>query len=186
MPKIISDQAVFDATLKLLVQAGYAGATTKLIAEAAGINEASLFRKYGSKPALISAAIAHSAYALAKDEIVYTGEIETDLRRAAEGYVGTMERHGHLFPVVLSEMARHPELRQSVSGPHAVIRDTASLMARYQQEGVLVTDEEPLQAVASFLGPLIVIRMLTSAAPALAPAPLDLKAHVRRFLRGRA
>lgn len=185
MPKLISDASVYLAALKTLAERGYAGATTRLIADAAGINEATLFRKYGSKPELITQAIQHGAFALDEGSMAYTGSIEDDLVRAAQCYTAMMQRDGSLFPIIMSEMARHPELRATVSGPHEVIRELAALLLQYQEEGVLHTEEGPLQAVASFLGPLIVIAMLQGASPQIAPQSLHLRGHVGRFLRGR-
>lgn len=186
MPKVISDDVVFRATLTTLLKHGYAGATTRSIADAAGINEATLFRKYGSKPELVVRAIRGHAYALEEGRLAYSGDIAADLLGAAEYYAETILREGHLFPLIMSEMARNPALRDTVSAPHGVIRALATLMGQYQDEGVLVTDEDPLQAVASFLGPLIVIAMLQSASPRIAPHSLNLESHVQRFLSGRA
>lgn len=185
MPKIIADHAVYRATLTTLVERGYAGATTKLIAEAAGVNEGTLFRKYGSKPQLINAAIAECAFQLDPESIRYTGDVTADLTRAAEGYAQSIRNSSGLFPVIMSEMARYPELRPTVAAPHKVIREMAALITRYLDGGELVTDEDPLQAVACFLGPLIIIGMLQHASAEIAPAALDLARHVERFVRGR-
>ena len=39
MPKIIDDEKVYRAAMQAVIERGYAGATTKQIAEAAGISE---------------------------------------------------------------------------------------------------------------------------------------------------
>jgi AcrR family transcriptional regulator len=186
VPKVISDEAVYRATLRVLEERGYAGATTRLIAEAAEINEATLFRKYGSKPALVVASVRESAFAVDESATAYTGDLVQDLLRAAEGYATALERGGHLFALIMTELARYPELRQTMRGPQSVTRRLAGLIAQYQHEGALVTEEDPLQAVASFLGPLIVTNLLQSAKPEGAPGPVDLEAHVRRFAKARS
>ena len=45
MPKKIDNEAVYQGVVDRLIERGYAGATTKHIAELAGISEVSLFRK---------------------------------------------------------------------------------------------------------------------------------------------
>jgi AcrR family transcriptional regulator len=52
----VRDQ-LLDAALKVYAETGYRGATTRRIAGAAGVNEITLFRHFGSKDALIKEAI---------------------------------------------------------------------------------------------------------------------------------
>jgi len=185
MPKVISDAAVFDAVIRVLTTHGYAGATTRRIADEADVNEATLFRKYGSKPELVTAAIRRRAFAIDDDAVAYTGDMEADFLQAATLYADLLHKNGHLFATIMFEMARDPQLRQASVGPRSTMRDVAALCSRYVEEGRLHTDEDPFQMVASFLGPIILISMLQSASPRRAPAPLELQSHVRRFIAGR-
>lgn len=182
MPKQISDKAVFEATVETLMARGYAGATTKLIAQAAGINEVTLFRKYGNKAQLVAAAVGYNASQL--ELVPYSGDVRHDLLRVVEAYLFSAEKHGSLFPVIMSEMARYPELRDTLDGPFAVVGHIGQLIARYQEEGALF-DEPPLTAVGALLGPLIVYRMFTSVPAKHVIPDVDLESHVDRFLAGR-
>jgi AcrR family transcriptional regulator len=51
-----TDETILDAALAVLAREGYGGATTKKIADEAGINEVTLFRKFKSKENLIKEA----------------------------------------------------------------------------------------------------------------------------------
>jgi AcrR family transcriptional regulator len=51
-----TDEKILDAALAILAREGYGGATTKKIAEEAGINEVTLFRKFKSKENLMKEA----------------------------------------------------------------------------------------------------------------------------------
>lgn len=73
MAKQIDDEQVYAATIELLLAKGYAGATTKMIARKAHVNEVTLFRKYGSKAQLVAAALAHERDQMAVDSVDYTG-----------------------------------------------------------------------------------------------------------------
>lgn len=54
-------EALLQAAVKVFAEAGTRGATTRRIAEAAGVNEVTLFRQFGSKAALIHEAMSWSA-----------------------------------------------------------------------------------------------------------------------------
>ena len=79
MPKVIDEASIFRTVVDKLVSHGYEGATTKEIAEIAGVNEATLFRKYGSKAELFEKAVNHQLSGTPLNKLVYTGEIEVDL-----------------------------------------------------------------------------------------------------------
>src|SRR3954462_4178912 len=51
---------LLDAAARVYAEAGYRGATTRRIALAAGVNEITLFRHFGSKDALLREALARS------------------------------------------------------------------------------------------------------------------------------
>ncbi|EIA21240.1 TetR/AcrR family transcriptional regulator [Listeria fleischmannii] len=50
---MITKESIMEATLKMLAQNGIKGSTTRQLAEAAGINEATIFKKFKSKENLI-------------------------------------------------------------------------------------------------------------------------------------
>ena len=54
-------QQLLDAAVRVYSDAGFRGATTRRIAEEAGVNEVTLFRLFGSKAALIEAAVLHAS-----------------------------------------------------------------------------------------------------------------------------
>lgn len=48
---------IIEATVELVNEKGYKGATTKEIAERAGVNEVTLFRHFGNKKGIVEAVI---------------------------------------------------------------------------------------------------------------------------------
>jgi AcrR family transcriptional regulator len=54
---MLSRQRLLEAAARVYAESGFRGATTRRIAEAAGVNEVTLFRLFGSKSALIQEAI---------------------------------------------------------------------------------------------------------------------------------
>lgn len=54
-------ESLLDVTARLYAEHGWLGTTTRRIAEAAGVNEVTLFRQFGSKESLLVEAIQHAA-----------------------------------------------------------------------------------------------------------------------------
>src|SRR6185503_584002 len=51
---LVSRQKLLEAAMRVFAESGFRGATTRRIAEAAGVNEVTLFRQFKSKAALIN------------------------------------------------------------------------------------------------------------------------------------
>jgi AcrR family transcriptional regulator len=62
-----TEDKILDATIKLLDQVGWKGATTKRIADEAGVNEVTVFRKFRNKETLLKAAKERSANTFLKE-----------------------------------------------------------------------------------------------------------------------
>lgn len=185
MPKIIADEKVYQAVLEQVGRHGYAGATTKQMAEAAGISEVTLFRKYGSKLELVKQAILILTDRFNFSGATrYTGDPAADLLRSVQIYQDSAARYSQFFATLLSEIARTPELAEVLETPLDSFRSLEQLLARYQAEGVLL-EEPTLHAAAALLGPLIYSVMLGRALAHEAIPPIDLEQHVQNFLTGR-
>ena len=117
MPKVIDDKDVFRAAIDLLSTCGYESATTKNIADAAGIHEATLFRKYGSKFNLIEQAIKAQFVDVPLAKVAYTGDLQADLLSIIKAYLKTSEMVGNILPILLIEIPRNPELKNLLEIP---------------------------------------------------------------------
>ena len=185
MPKIIDDENVYRAAMQVVIERGYARAKTKEIAEAAGISEVTLFRKYGSKAELVKQAITATAVQMDFTSAShYTGDVAADLVRVVQAYQDLSAQHGQFITTLIGEITRHPELGDLLDAPLQLMEGVAALLARYQDEGVL-KPELPLQAVAALLGPLMIANMIRQANAAISLPPLDAARHVDLFLNGR-
>jgi len=186
MPKVIEDEQVFRAVIETIVERGYAGATTKQMAEAASVSEVTLFRKYESKLLLVKRAIAAMIEQTDFEAATkYTGDIHTDLLRVLHAYQNSVVLHGRFFAVLFSEIQRTPELANSFDQPLSLFHAISQMLARYQAQGLL-RPEHPLHALAALLGPLIYLTMVGDTIPAPQPPPLDLEHHVTCFMEGRS
>lgn len=184
MPKIINEDEVFKAVIGLLIARGYEGTTTSEMAAAANMHEATLFRKYGSKVGLIERAIEHQLSATPMSKLSYSGDLRADLIRILEAYMATVETYGEIMPLILVEIPRHPELKNTLQTPLANIRGIAHILDRYQQEGLL-KKEPSLTSVNALLAPLMVNEMYRRINGAFATPMLNLQEYADAYLYGR-
>jgi AcrR family transcriptional regulator len=179
----VSDARMFDAALTVLAQQGYAGATTRRIAAAAGVNEATLFRRFGDKRQLILAAIHADISQLSEAGITRSGDLEADLTRVVEYYSSIYQHRDGLVGTLLLEGARNPEVAALIKEPLGSLSRLGEVMAEYQRAGQMV--KEPADfAVQALLAPLLMISVLRRVTGSEIPYP-DARTVVERFLSGR-
>lgn len=79
---------IIDATMTLIIEKGYSGATTKNIAALAGVNECTIFRRFREKKEIVLAALEMPQWnpGLKKEDFVYRGELLEDLLSFAKVY----------------------------------------------------------------------------------------------------
>lgn len=174
--------AVLDAAIACAEESGFRSITTRRIAEVAGVNEVTIFRRFGSKAAVIAAAFEREAAAISDQIGDYTGDLQADLERMASAIWNAAGRRRKTLPVILSELSSNEDLRAGASHSMNAVADAAAMLERYQREGRLI-DESPLQAYAALVGPLVYLGIVTPLVDE--PPVLDISAHVRRFLSGR-
>lgn len=183
MPKVIDDKEVYRAALDVLSTYGYASATTKNIADAAGIHEATLFRKYGSKYHLIEQAVRAKFSEVPLAEVAYTGDLQADLISIIEAYLRTSEIVGNILPILLVEIPRNPELKKLLEIPWKNISKIENILEQYQAQGLL--EHQPaLNIVSALLGPLMIRHLVTEADSNLSIPPIEPQVYVEKFLRG--
>ena len=185
MPKLIDQDNLFQTAIELLVTHGYANTTTKNIAATAGIHEATLFRKYGSKLELMAQAIEQRLSDTPLNKLVYTGDLEADVMSILQAYVEVSEQHGEIMPMLLFEIARNSALEKLLQTPWKNIQHIVEIIEKYQAQGKLI-EEPPLTTVNVLIGPIMVSSMLRRANTNLPLPQLGLQQYVDAFLRGRA
>lgn len=178
---------LLDAALLVLAERGLKGATTRAIAEHAGVNEVTLFRRYGTKTELIRAAVLRRSGLLRQNGVQYSGNLQADLTRLTREYQNALQNVGPVIRVLVTEFPRHPELKEVLDGPRQLFGEIAALLARYQQEGQL-RPEAMTSLLPAFLGPIILPHLTPDIAPLLLQGEMpgaDPETHVERFLHGR-
>ena len=159
MPKVIEDMEIFQAVMEIIAERGYAGATTRQIAEAAGVSEVTLYRKYGTKAELVKRAInALIEQTEFESATQYTGDVRADLLRVLQAYQEAVVLQGRFFIALFAELNRTPELYDSFSQALSLLQSNGQLLTHYQAERVPKL-ENHFRSVASLLVPLVYFSM---------------------------
>lgn len=185
MPKIISNESIFQAVIKVVSEKSYLGASTKLMAERAGISEITLFRKFGTKAGVVVAAIRHMLGDGRMDEMFrYSGDVRSDLSRIVSLYLQMVKKNGQFLFILMSEIPRCDELGEVLEIPLELMSNFSGLIIRYQDEGVLVR-ESVQESVSSLIGPLMYEGMMYNARNKMGSFQVDGDIYVEKFLTGR-
>ncbi|MFX1541628.1 MAG: TetR/AcrR family transcriptional regulator [Promethearchaeota archaeon] len=185
MPKVLDDEQIYRAVIQTVSENGYTGSTTKEMAAAAGISEVTLFRKYESKEKLVKASISFIIGQVdLKSASQYTGDVHADLTRMVKIYHDFANEYGDFFSVMIFELQRHLDLLDIVNEPFNIVLSFVELIARYQNEGLLVK-EHPLLAWASLVSPILIAFNMKKVVPDSELKISDIRDHVTNYLAGR-
>ena len=105
-------ERILEATLELISEKGYIGATTREIASQAGVSELTLFRKFGKKEHLFEEMLNNFTFLpRLKDLLSEIDEmpVEEGLNTIGVRFLQTLRERRALVQVLLSEMSRYPQ-----------------------------------------------------------------------------
>ena len=184
MPKLIDEKILFQATIDVLLTNGYEGATTKQIATAAGVHEATLFRKYGSKLGLFKQVIDQQFSNTALNRLVYTGSLEADLLSILQAYTEVNSQQGQIMTMLIFEAVRNDTLAELLQTPMQNVQSMLGMIKTYQLRGAL-KEEPPLVTLSVLIGPIMLQRLFQKIDTEHFDLALDLQQYLDSFLQGR-
>lgn len=164
---------ILDAAAKVFAEHGFRGSTTRLIADAADVNEVTLFRLFGSKDALLGEAIRTRVYERDILQLPDTpGDARAELTTWATAEYQHLLTHRQSIRQGMSELVERPELcRCMAQGPRGGYTRLRAYLTRLVEMGRAGKDASPLNAAAMLLGALFADAMGRDMMPdALPPA----------------
>ncbi|RVW04133.1 TetR/AcrR family transcriptional regulator [Rhodococcus xishaensis] len=183
MPRYIDVGGLFDTTVAVFAERGYRATTTQEIASRAGVNEATLFRRYGDKATLISTALTQVLAKAPFAHVTTTDDVTADLVALATAFAETNRMHGGAVGTLLVEMQRHPELRAATDTFMPNLLNAVHVIATHQDRGQLAPGD-PVQKLLILLAPLMLFGMLARSGAESIVAEFDPNTLVATFLDG--
>ena len=179
-------QQLLDAAVRVYSDVGFRGATTRRIAEEAGVNEVTLFRLFGSKAALIEAAVLHAstngaAAPLPADPVDPVRELT---QWAEKDHAFMLETRG-MIRTSMAEMHERPECADSASShPAQSFANLVTYIERLAEKRVIPSATDARPAAAMLMGTLFADAMGRDMMPDMCPPEKQAPAtYVRLFLR---
>lgn len=118
MTKKKTADRIIDAALQLISEKGYTAATTKAIAELAGVNEVTIFRHFGCKHEILKAIIDKFSYSPVLQNIVRENvkwDLETDLLNFSKKYYEYMMSIKDFVMIGFRESMQFPEIDEEIA-----------------------------------------------------------------------
>lgn len=147
-------QRILEAAFKVSVDFGVSGVTTKAIAKAAGVNEVTLFRHFGTKEKLLSAAIDQfGGPALAPAmESHFTGEYRRDLINFGTDLLNILHERREVLLMLLCESVRDQKIREIMARNPREIRKMLARYFKSQIDKGTIKEQHPEAMAQAFLG----------------------------------
>jgi AcrR family transcriptional regulator len=145
---------LLEAALRVFEEGGSRGATTRRIAAEAGVNEVTLFRLFGSKAALLSAAL-HASMRRAPDGVLPPTPVrpEAELLTWVSERMRTLLDRRDVMRAAMAEMAQCPDMAGPVTtGPVQTARELTAYIRQMQSSGMADPAVDASAAAAMLMG----------------------------------
>jgi AcrR family transcriptional regulator len=180
-------ERLLDAAARVYAETGYRGATTRRIAQEAGVNEITLFRHFGSKTTLIIEAVRQ---ANRRDDCAHVptppGDPVMELRAWVRDELIHLSQKRSIIRTALGEVEERPEIVPLIGEkPREVILALAAYVQQLQREGRAAADIDALTAARVLFGSLFADAMGRDVMPELYEHALEESAdhYATVFLR---
>lgn len=177
---------ILEAAVDVYSGCGFRGATTRRIAEKAGVNEVTLFRHFGSKYTLLHEAIACAGRGMVlaslPDHPVAPSE---ELRAWAASYLREVRARRSLIRTCMGEIEEHPNILPPNGPTVQAARGLAAYLGRLQAHGLAGRHFDPSLAAPMLMGTLFADAMGRDIMPELYQSSEEdaLQQYVDLFLR---
>jgi AcrR family transcriptional regulator len=180
-------ERLLDAAARVYAETGYRGATTRRIAQEAGVNEITLFRHFGSKTTLILEAVRQVSLRTDCATLPTTPcDPATELRDWVREELAHLTKMRSIIRTSLGEIEERPEIIPLIGKkPRDVILGLSSYLEQLQREGRASPDFDARTAALSFFGSLFADAMGRDVMPELYHEALEESAdrYANLFLR---
>lgn len=187
-------EAILVAAADLFAERGYKGTTTRAIAERAGVNEVTLFRRFKNKQGILRGLGEMWAKSMAGHVVAAIPDptdVGATLRALARTEVAQASEFGAVSMRLAMDAGQDPELAEVIRGGSGEnLADLTSYLAERQAAGVLRADLDPRVLAEGFFcltSTLVMSRQLLGGGMATryeVPADVAVDELIGLYLRG--
>jgi AcrR family transcriptional regulator len=156
LPGQDSRERILEAAARVYAQYGFRGATTRLIAQEAGVNEVTLFRLFGSKAQLFDELLHKQLHASTVPILPEEpGDPEAELTEWCTALFAQMRASRSFLRKMIGETEERPEAARSACvGPHCAAESLERYVARLRERGLADPDADCRTAISMFMSAL--------------------------------
>lgn len=166
---------ILAAAARVYAQYGFRGATTRLIAAEAGVNEVTLFRTFGSKAELLQAMLQSQVTASAAPTL--PDDVDDPEAAIVAWCARTLEYlrgHSHLIRKTIAEAEERPDAAcQACEGPNSSGTSLVLYVERLREAGLADADADVDTAVSMLMSALFGDALYREIIPEAFPQPAD-------------
>ena len=166
---------ILAAAARVYAQYGFRGATTRLIAAEAGVNEVTLFRTFGSKAELLQAMLQSQVRSTTAPVLVNDA---SDPERTLLDWCATvleyLRGHAHLIRKTIAEADERPDAAcAACEGPNSAGASLVLFVEHLREQGVADADCDVNTAVSMFMSAMFGDALYREIMPDVFPQPVD-------------
>ncbi|MDO9045433.1 MAG: TetR/AcrR family transcriptional regulator [Methanobacteriaceae archaeon] len=160
-----TEDRILDATIKLLDEVGWDGATTKKIAAEAGVNEVTLFRKFKTKNLLLEAAKNRGAINFLEEleellKIDPESDIQTYLRTIWKNSSNMIDKRTNLIRIAMEEVRGVSFENKVLPKISKMVLDNLTVYFKYQIAKGSIRNIDPEVAALNFFSIVFQMNMM--------------------------
>jgi AcrR family transcriptional regulator len=166
-------ETILDAAARVYSQHGFRGSTTRRIAEAAAVNEVTIFRYFGSKAALLQEAVRGIDVTAAENSLPRTPvDPVNELTQWATVFMSHLTGCSAVIRKCMSELEERPELAvRAAEAPKRATAELCSYFRRLHSAGLIDANFDAPAAASMLIGSLFNDAMGRAMMPDIYPKP---------------
>jgi AcrR family transcriptional regulator len=178
---------ILAAAAGVFAQHGFRGSTTRRIADAAGVNEITIFRQFGSKEALIREAMQHITQSAGLEALPGVPvDPERELTEWSDAFMQHLRLRSSIIRKTMSEIEERPDMSECASYvPKKASNELCLYLTALKRDGWISEKFDPKSAAAMLMGAIFSDAMGRDMMPDVFPQPQEKAArmYTRLLLR---
>jgi AcrR family transcriptional regulator len=164
---------ILAAAAGVFAQHGFRGSTTRRIADAAGVNEITIFRQFGSKEALIREAMQHMTQSAGLEVLPdIPADPERELTAWSNSFMQHLRLRNSIIRKTMGEIEERPEMCECASYvPRQASNDLCLYLTALKRDGWITEKFDAKSAASMLMGAIFSDAMGRDMMPDVFPQP---------------